>query len=228
LIIEVRDTGVGIDPEILPRIFDAFEQGGMATTRQFGGLGLGLSISKMLVLAHGGRLSAESEGRGKGATFRVELETASRAEAQESGHAAPAGGAADAASKPIRILLVEDHPDTLRLLSRLMRGLGHEVATADTVAGGLSAAEGWSADGRPLELLVSDLALPDGSGIDLLRQIKRRIAETGGEPPRAIVLTGHGMDEDIRRCREAGFDLHLTKPINFDLLAEALGQTAAV
>jgi signal transduction histidine kinase/ActR/RegA family two-component response regulator len=228
LIIEVRDTGVGIDPEILPRIFDAFEQGGVATTRQFGGLGLGLSISKMLVLAHGGRLSAESEGRGKGATFRVELETASRAEAQESGHAAPAGGAADAASKPIRILLVEDHPDTLRLLSRLMRGLGHEVATADTVAGGLSAAEGWSADGRPLELLVSDLALPDGSGIDLLRQIKRRIAETGGEPPRAIVLTGHGMDEDIRRCREAGFDLHLTKPINFDLLAEALGQTAAV
>jgi signal transduction histidine kinase/ActR/RegA family two-component response regulator len=228
LIIEVRDTGVGIDPEVLPRIFDAFEQGGAATTRQFGGLGLGLSISKMLVLAHGGRLSAESEGRGKGATFRVELETASRAESQEAGHAAPAGGAADAASKPIRILLVEDHPDTLRLLSRLMRGLGHEVATADTVAGGLSAAEGWSADGRPLELLVSDLALPDGSGIDLLRQIKRRLAETGGEPPRAIVLTGHGMDDDIRRCREAGFDLHLTKPINFDLLAEALGQTAAV
>ena len=228
LIIEVRDTGVGIDPEILPRIFDAFEQGGMATTRQFGGLGLGLSISKMLVLAHGGRLSAESEGRGKGATFRVELETASRAEAQESGHAAPAGGAADAASKPIRILLVEDHPDTLRLLSRLMRGLGHEVATADTVAGGLSAAEGWSADGRPLELLVSDLALPDGSGIDLLRQIKRahrrdrRRAPPGDRPDRPR----HGRRHPPLprgRLRPAPHQADQLRPAG-----GSLGQTAAV
>ncbi|HYG65303.1 MAG TPA: ATP-binding protein, partial [Thermoanaerobaculia bacterium] len=137
--VEVRDTGVGIDPEVLPRIFDAFEQGGSSVTRQFGGLGLGLAISKSLVDLHGGTLTAASEGPGRGATFTLELPALIP-------DATTAAGAAAAAPAPpenrgARLLLVEDHLDTADAMARLLGSFGYDVRVAGTVASALEAAE---------------------------------------------------------------------------------------
>ena len=209
--IRVSDTGIGIPPEALPRLFDAFEQGGRAVTRQFGGLGLGLAISKALVDAHGGTIRVDSEGHGKGATFTVELPEATYP-AEAGGGPGETGGNGER-SRSLRILLVEDHADTLRVLSRMLRGLGHAVTTAASVATALDA----SAAG-PFDLLVSDLGLPDGSGLDLMRRLR---------PMPGIALTGYGMESDVEACREAGFEAHLTKPVDFTRLEEAIRRVAA-
>ncbi|HEX9671637.1 MAG TPA: ATP-binding protein, partial [Thermoanaerobaculia bacterium] len=145
LVVEVADTGIGIEPEVLPRIFDAFEQGQRKITRQFGGLGLGLAISRRIVELHGGSLAAASEGKGKGATFTVRLPVGVPAEAAA---AAPAGTAAGvvekaatpAPARPLHILLVEDHPDTAAAMADLLRGIGHRVTTAASVEAALAAA----------------------------------------------------------------------------------------
>jgi len=187
--------------------FDAFAQGGDWVTKQYGGMGLGLTISKTLVDAHGGSLSAASNGPGKGSTFTIELPGARAAEVA----ATAPPSKADAPPKPLRILLVEDHADTARLLARLLRRLGHTVHVADTVAGGLTVSER-----EPIDLILSDLGLPDGTGIDLMRRINRR------RPTVAIALSGYGMEDDVRKSLAAGFRKHLTKPVNFNHLQEAI------
>jgi signal transduction histidine kinase len=209
--IEVSDSGVGIEPEFLPRVFDAFEQGETARRRQFGGLGLGLAISKGLVEAHGGTIAARSDGPGRGATFTVTLHTVEAPQPQPavtplSVQAPPALG--------ISVLLVEDHLDTNLALSRLLRNLGYHVHSAGSVSDGVRIATA-----NHFDILLSDLGLPDGSGIDLLRQLR---SLNGRRPWKAIALTGFGMDEDILRTSEAGFCDHLTKPINFQKLQAAL------
>ena len=209
--IRISDTGIGIPPEALPRLFHAFEQGGRAVTRQFGGLGLGLAISKALVDAHGGTIRVDSEGHGKGATFTVELPEATYP-AEAGGGPGETGGNGER-SRSLRILLVEDHADTLRVLSRMVRGLGHAVTTAASVATALDA----SAAG-PFDLLVSDVGLPDGSGVDLMRRLR---------PMPGIALTGYGMESDVEACRDAGFAAHLTKPVDFTRLEEAIRRVAA-
>jgi PAS domain S-box-containing protein len=217
LVIEVSDTGIGIEPEVLPRIFDPFQQGETTITRKFGGLGLGLAICKGIVEAHGGTIVAESAGPGRGATFRVALKALPEP-ATERSDESPDGKADADTARPtsLRILVVEDEPTTLRLMARLLRGLGHEVETAGTIASGLVAVEG----GR-FDLIVSDIGLPDGSGLELMRRV---VARRGPVP--GIALTGYGMEEDIRRSREAGFTAHLTKPIDFAKLEAMIRQVA--
>jgi CheY-like chemotaxis protein len=220
--IEVADTGIGIEPEHLPRIFDAFQQGEDGVTRRFGGLGLGLAICKAMVTAIGGKITAASDGPGKGATFRIVLPTCApvaepvappSADCDSAG--VVSGEVPTAGTRPLRILLVEDHADTSRAMSRLLSRIGHQVRTAGTVRAAVDAArEG------PVDVVISDLGLPDGSGHDLIRLLRAL------GPCRGIALSGYGTEEDIRKSHEAGFDTHLTKPTDFQRLVETIEQLA--
>jgi len=210
--IEVSDTGIGIEPDMLPRIFDAFEQAERRITRRFGGLGLGLAVSKAIVEMHGGTLTAESAGHGKGATFRVELPVGELP--RETPVVAAEAEAAITAN--LSILLVEDHADTSEALAELLRLLGYRVKVAGSVAAALDLA---ALNG--IDLVISDLGLPDGSGFDLMRELGARHGLRG------IALSGYGMEEDVQRSREAGFETHLTKPVNLQTLQEAIRRAAA-
>jgi signal transduction histidine kinase len=208
LVVEVIDTGIGIDDTSLSHIFEAFNQGRGALTAQSGGLGLGLTISKALVEAHGGDIKAISAGANRGATFRVTLPLHVTTESKAPINRREFVG-------PRRILLVDDHPDTRRAMQRLLTKMGHEVRTAYSVQSALDLAKQHSFD-----LLISDIGLPDGTGVDLIAQIRSI------QPMPGIALSGYGMDEDIRRSKEAGFVDHLTKPINFNRLEQLIAQTA--
>ena len=209
----VKDTGVGIAPDALPKIFDAFEQGDLRTSRQFGGLGLGLSISKALVDLHGGTLTACSEGRGKGATFTLELPAVAPDAAAHSiktplpEHMKSIGGC--------RVLVVEDNDDTARAMAHLLSSAGYEVRTASTVAAALRVA-----GAERLDVVISDIGLPDGSGLDLMRQLTAKFAIKG------IALSGYGMEEDVRRSKQAGFVEHITKPVDIARLEEIMRRLA--
>lgn len=213
--VSVSDTGIGIDPMALEKIFLPFEQSTTAGDHRFGGVGLGLAIARAIVKLHGGRIEARSEGRKRGATFVVEFPDAKE---PPSGIAEPAPGTASEEgrgagpeSKALRILLVEDHAATLEALSTLLRRAGHSVVTASTVADGLAAA-GQGA----LDLVVSDLGLPDGTGIQLMEKLRAAYHLRG------IALSGYGMEDDLVRCREAGFVTHLVKPVRFADLRRAI------
>jgi PAS domain S-box-containing protein len=208
--VEVADTGAGIDRAILPRLFNAFEQGEARAERQQAGLGLGLAISKRLAEAHGGTIAAHSEGRGRGATFTVELPAQAPTTPSES-HYPPAP--AEGAPRPLNVLLVEDHESTLQVLSKLLRRLGHRVTGVSTAASATAAARG-----NGFDVIISDLGLPDGSGLDVMRQLRDRYAG------RAIALTGYGMESDVAASREAGFAEHLTKPVDLNKLQEAIAR----
>ena len=207
--IEVRDTGIGIEPANLGKIFNAYEQGGTAVARRFGGLGLGLAICKALVEAHGGTIAADSQGAGRGACFVVTLPAQSRvAPTKASAPISPPG-------KPIRILLVEDDDGTARAMGRVLKRMSHDVTLASTVDSARRAA----ADGA-FDLVISDLGLPDGSGLELMRELRNQYALKG------IALTGHATEHDLHLSREAGFAEHLTKPIDLDLLSDAIRRVA--
>jgi CheY-like chemotaxis protein len=213
-LVEVADTGVGIDPDLLPRIFDAFEQGEPGTARR-SGLGLGLAISKAIVDLHGGEVGVASDGKDCGARFTVRLPLVPPP-AREAG--APAAGgeepSAPEAAQPRHILLVEDHADTAEALAELLRGRGFQVTIAGSIAEALQRAE--APEGRRIDLVVSDLGLPDGTGLDLMRELSGRHGLTG------IALSGYGMEEDVRKSHEAGFRRHLTKPVDVRALEEAI------
>ena len=212
LVIEVSDTGVGIDPEVLPRIFDPFEQGQATHGPRAAGLGLGLAISRSVAEAHGGRLTASSRGEGLGTSFHLELATIPR------GPRTPAAREATPAPvRPLKLLLVEDDPDTLRVMARLLGRRGHSVAEAGDIQTALRAAALV-----PFDVVISDLGLPDGSGLELMRLLGR-----GRSPLIGIALSGFGSDLDIRLSREAGFAEHLTKPIDFPRLEAILHRLVA-
>ena len=206
-VFEISDTGIGIEPERQPQIFEAFHQGERSITRRFGGLGLGLTISKTLLDLHGGTINVESEGKNRGATFRVVLDLLR----QPLIASVDNRGTDSTTSKHLQILLVDDHPDTRSVLSRLLTKSGHEVATADCVQGALEILEG-----RSFDTLISDIGLPDDSGYNLVREAKRR------QPLKAIALSGFGMEADIRLSAQAGFDYHVTKPVDFNKLRALL------
>jgi len=209
--VEIADTGLGIESDSLPKIFDAFEQGGRT---QLGGLGLGLAISKALVEAHKGTIAAESAGRNKGSTFTLMFPTSDRAETP----IAPAVSPKMPVRQALRILLVEDHEDTNRSLTNLLRRRGYQVYSALNFRSALDLSTETEFD-----VLISDLALPDGTGIDLIQRLQ------SNRPVLGIALTGFGMEDDIRKGREAGFRHHLVKPIDLnklDLLIQRSANTS--
>jgi len=210
LYVEIADNGLGIEPESMPKIFDAFEQGGRT---QLGGLGLGLAISKKLVEAHKGTISAQSAGRNNGASFTLVFPTC---EKTGPGIAPTTLAPVPARQTTRRILLVEDHEDSNRSLTNLLQRRGYEVHSALDLQSALDLGSKVQFD-----VLVSDLALPDGSGIDLIRTLRSKRMVLG------IALTGFGMEEDIRRGREAGFQHHLVKPIDLNKL-DSLIQNADI
>jgi PAS domain S-box-containing protein len=233
--IEVIDSGIGIEQDVLPRIFNAFEQGDRAVTRQFGGLGLGLAISRAIVELHGGSIRAHSDGRGCGATFCVELPVIAPAPHRSSGALTtttttppppppmpPAAGGADGdaattgEAERLRLLVVEDHAATANMMLRLLGHSRYDVKIARNVAGAQRLAEQ-----NPFDLVVSDLGLPDGSGIELMRTLRERFGLRG------IAISGYGMEEDLAQSKAAGFAEHLVKPITFEALEAAIRRVTA-
>lgn len=209
---EITDTGIGIEPKRLASLFQPFEQADPSVTRQFGGLDLGLAISKRLVDLHRGRIEAESRGRSFGATFKITLDTLPEGAAAIGLNDRVAGKTA----KPFRILLVEDHNDTRRTLSRLLTHFGHDVLIADNVRGAM---EIMGSD--QIDVLLCDIGLPDGSGYEVAAQARAK------GHIKAIALTGFGTEDDVRRSKQAGFDFHLVKPVNFQELQNVIDQLAA-
>jgi PAS domain S-box-containing protein len=208
--ISVRDTGIGIDPDVLPKIFEAFEQGDIQITRQFGGLGLGLAITRALVKLHDGDIRAESEGVGKGSTFVIQLPAAIEDHEQANANA-PVGQPHHA----LRVLVVEDHVDTAAMLARLLGLSGYDTTVANSAGRALEIAEG-----KVFDIVVSDIGLPDSTGHDFMRRL-RGIREIKG-----IAMSGYGMEEDIRKSLEAGFSEHLVKPVNLLSLEQAIRRLA--
>jgi signal transduction histidine kinase len=206
--VQVIDTGMGIDPEFMPRLFTQFEQASSGRDRQFGGLGLGLTICRAIAEAHGGTISASSEGQGRGATFTLEMRAVvplkPKAPDRQTCRANPP-------MRSLRILLVEDHKSTLNATARAIQDWGHVVQTAMSVQSAIQIAER-----ERFDLLLSDLGLPDGSGHDLMRELQGRYGLKG------IAISGYGMEGDLRRSKEAGFSEHLTKPVDFTALAAAI------
>jgi signal transduction histidine kinase len=210
--IEVSDSGMGLAPEAMPRIFDAFEQVGRS---QSGGLGLGLAISKAIIDRHEGRIMASSEGLGRGATFTIELSkvTAGVARSRSGGiSVAPLTDAVEDSAGRQSILLVDDHVDSMRPMRRFLEAKGYCVSTAGSVEAALQAVAHIKFD-----LLVCDIGLPDGSGEDLLRKLRTKGCNFPG-----IALSGYGTDEDVARSKAAGFQIHLTKPVSSEELQRAI------
>ncbi|MDE2201410.1 MAG: response regulator [Burkholderiaceae bacterium] len=207
--VAVKDTGIGIEPEALPRIFSAFEQADASITQRFGGLGLGLAIAHALVQKHDGSLTAESAGRHQGATFTLMLPVAAEPTQREATPAPPIARAQP--TRGLHVLLVEDNADTAEAMGQVLAILGHTVTVASGAQTAMRAAESG-----PFDLLISDIGLPDGSGLDVVRAFGERHAAP------SIAITGYGMEEDIARCHEAGFTDHLTKPVDFKRLERLL------
>jgi signal transduction histidine kinase len=200
--IHVEDTGVGIAPEFLPYVFDRFRQADGSTTRQFGGLGLGLAIVRALAELHGGRVSVESEGEGKGARFTFRLPCAAAPQTESETRVEEEFAPPDTSY----VLVVDDSVETVELLHMLFTRRGFPVSTAD------SAAEALKQAGDKLPgVVISDISMPEVDGYDLIAQLRRI---PGMESVPAIALSGYAMDEDRTRALAAGFTVHLAKPVD--------------
>jgi signal transduction histidine kinase len=209
----VIDTGIGIEQETIDKIFNAFEQGQTEITRRFGGLGLGLAISKALIDAHGGKIQVQSAGKDKGATFSVELNTVLTPIGQD-------GEGQDqqidrepkpAVPKHRRVLLVDDHYDTCIGMKRMLERHGYKITVAHSAQQAVEKVRS-----EDFDLLISDIGLPDRSGYELMREVRLKKDLPG------IALSGFGSEQDISQAREAGFSEHLTKPINFERLEKTI------
>jgi signal transduction histidine kinase/ActR/RegA family two-component response regulator len=207
VVIRVRDAGVGIAPELLPRVFDLFTQGDRSLARSQGGLGIGLTLVRRLVQMHGGSVTATSPGVGQGSEFVVRLPALAEA-AEEVG---PGDEPLRAAGTPRRVLVVDDNVDAAESAALLLRCLGHVVEVAYEGPSALGAAREF----RP-EVVLLDIGLPGMSGYDVARALRER---PEGQGVVLAALTGYGQEQDRRRSREAGFDVHLTKPVGPAALA---------
>ncbi|HXH83422.1 MAG TPA: ATP-binding protein, partial [Candidatus Tectomicrobia bacterium] len=201
-VIRVRDTGIGISAEMLPRLFDLFTQGPQALDRAKGGLGIGLTLVRRLVELHGGRVEASSEGVGRGSTFTVRLPRAADVPAEE----VPRPDERIGEHQALRILIVEDNRDARDMLRMVLESAGHDVREA---ADGLEALQ-VAAREKPQVVLI-DIGLP---GLDGLEVAARLRATVDGSKAVLVAVTGYGQTDDRRRTAEAGFDLHLTKPVD--------------
>ncbi|WP_296947658.1 response regulator [uncultured Massilia sp.] len=213
VVLRVRDSGVGIAPDLLPHVFDVFVQGTISIDRSQGGLGIGLSLVRRLVELHGGSVSASSPGTSGGSTFEIRLP---RAEAQDGTHA-PAHHDAAPDGKPT-VLLIEDNDDGREMMATMLGSFGYPVLQA---ADGIEGVRVALAE-RPTVALV-DIGLPGIDGYEVARRLRR---DEATRHIRLIALTGYGLAEDQRRVLEAGFDLHLVKPVDLDGLLAQLDAAA--
>jgi signal transduction histidine kinase/ActR/RegA family two-component response regulator len=209
--IDVTDHGLGIPPEILPRLFQPFERG-VAAGRKVEGLGLGLAIAKSLVDLHGGTLAVASDGAERGSTFSVVLSTVPLPVRETRRREQP-----KPAQRSLRLLVVEDHAPTREVLATLLQVARHQIKTAGDIATARRLA-----DTHVFDLVLSDLGLPDGSGLDLMIELRDRYGLEG------IAVTGYGMEEDLHRSREAGFREHLVKPVTLEQLSAAIARASEV
>jgi len=200
--ITFHDTGIGMTPDTLSKLFIPFEQADPTRNQRYGGLGLGMAISSALVDLLEGELHAESPGLGFGSTFTVTFPAVDPAvDGSEPLRMSPKS------QEKVRLLLVEDHGDTARALARLLENRGFTTKIAPSITTALETIER-----EEFDLLLCDLGLPDGTGMDLIRKVRER------HKTPAIALTGFGMQEDVERAQSAGFDAHLTKPVNLQKL----------
>jgi CheY-like chemotaxis protein len=209
--ITVRDTGIGIDPEMLPRLFETFAQADRSLDRSKGGLGLGLALVKELTKLHGGEVHAASAGLGRGAEFTIRLPVQPEPAALAQMPAPPRRS-----EKRLRILVVEDNRDAADSLRFLLELYGCEVVVAYSGPDGVQAAERW----RP-DVVLCDIGLPGLDGYGVASQLRHNPSTCKA---RLIAVTGYGSDDDKRRCREVGFDAHLVKPVDPDVLQGVLLQ----
>ncbi|HKB35518.1 MAG TPA: ATP-binding protein, partial [Gemmataceae bacterium] len=217
VVIHVRDTGVGIPAEMLPRIFDLFTQGDSSAGRSQGGLGIGLTLVRTLVELHGGRVQAFSQGPGQGSEFTIRLPLADRRsaheESPEDNHRAP-----PTTSRSLRILIVDDNEDAASSLALMLRLQGHEVRVVHEGPAALETAGDFGPD-----VAVLDIGMPGMDGYELARRL-RCLPRLAGVL--LIALTGWGQEEFRRRSKEAGFDHHLVKPADPRTLRELLARPA--
>ena len=212
IVIRTIDSGIGIDRAKIGKIFNAFEQGQSSITRKFGGLGLGLAISKAMVRAHGGTITVASDGLGHGSTFNVILNTVPTPAAEETTPPVPSpNDGQDRGMRKGHLLVVDDHHDTCIGMKMLLERRGYRITLAHTAGQALEKAQL-----EKFDLLISDIGLPDRSGYELMQELQRKTTLPG------IALSGFGMESDINKARAAGFAEHLTKPINFERLDEAI------
>jgi PAS domain S-box-containing protein len=212
-VIRVKDSGIGISADMLPKIFDMFTQAGMSLDRAQGGLGVGLSLVERLVKLHGGTVTAYSAGPGKGSQFTVRLPTVAAHDT------VPELRAEHARIEPgnrCRVLVVDDNIDSADSLAMLLRMLGHEVQIANEAAEALRLLDEF----RP-QVAILDIGLPKVSGYELGRQIRER---PWASDVVLVALTGWGQEQHRRRSAESGFDHHLTKPVEFDVLQQILAE----
>jgi PAS domain S-box-containing protein len=212
-IVVVRDTGVGIDPALLQRVFERFHQGDASTTRYHAGLGLGLAITRHIVELHGGRVRAESDGPGLGATFTVELPLHVPESAEAATIAVPTGLLSGRPLADRRVLVVDDDPDSRQLVAMILTSAGAIVDTAASAAAGYACATAHGYD-----LVVADIAMPGEDGFSLVRRIRARLDGAGRMP--AIALTAHAREEDRAKALSVGFVAHLAKPFEPERLLE--------
>ncbi len=232
--VTVSDEGQGISQDFLPYVFDRFRQADSSPSRAHGGLGLGLSIVKYLVEAHGGSVGVYSAGQGQGSTFTVDLPLAPAAEPSPpvthtsqaqagAGDSAGAEGAAGRSARELnglRVLLVDDDEDALQLLSMLLRRHGVEAASATSAAAALAKFE----ELRP-DVFVSDVGMPDVDGYELMRRVRALEAARGGRTP-AVALTAYASEGDRLLALDAGFDEHVAKPVEPEALVSTIAHLA--
>jgi CheY-like chemotaxis protein len=217
--VRVRDNGAGIEPGLLPHVFDLFVQGNRSLERSHGGLGIGLTLVRRLVEMHKGTVEAFSEGTGRGSEFIVRLPI-SLDPVPETPELAKTGPPTSVNLSPRRrILVVDDHEDSVMMMAALLRSKGHDVATARNGTAALEIATTFYP-----EMIVLDIGLPEIDGYEIARRF-RRIPATAGTF--IIALSGYGTQEDRRRSRDAGFDYHLTKPVAPEALDELLSDAGS-
>jgi two-component system CheB/CheR fusion protein len=210
-VLSVRDTGIGMEPELLPHIFELFVQEKQALDRAQGGLGIGLTLVKGLVEGHGGEIRAHSDGPGQGSEFVITLPMAPNRAAGPNAHRGPAPGRIRA-----RVLVVEDNVDAAETLTELLELVGHEVCHAANGPEALEQARSFHPD-----VALVDIGLPGMDGYEVARRLRAQPSE---RPLLLVALTGYGQDDDLQRSRAAGFDRHLVKPIDFEVLQGLLAE----
>jgi CheY-like chemotaxis protein len=219
--VTVNDTGQGIDPEFLPRVFDRFRQADSSTTRSFGGLGLGLAIVRHLVELHGGTVSAHSDGVNKGATFSATFPLiADRAEPVAIAQTGDMNSLDLHSLDGLRVLLVDDEAEAREILSTVITRTGAEVKTCKSAGEALSKLVEWKPD-----VILSDIAMPDEHGYSFINKVRSLPREKGGETP-AAALTAYARDVDRHQALAAGYQMHIAKPIGAGQLITMIARLA--